>query len=113
MKKILILLLLSLTLKGFSQVWRVVRKPENARYKVYFTNDCGEADIVAYTVLCPSRVKRPGLIYFVSGRSKRGIPIYQVMCKEQADITICWTYRKKYVHWKYTAWERLINEVIK
>lgn len=99
MKKILFTISTLLTLNSFTQCYKIVQNEVTAKYRVYFTKDKSEANILGFKVNSYTEITKPGVIYLAPIYFNKAIPIYEVKSKEKADLIIFWVDKKGDAKW--------------
>jgi hypothetical protein len=86
----------------YSQVVKFIKNPVTAKYRVYITKDPKEATIFVYKVKKYEEAIGAGLFYIVENPMifKEAMTLFEVKKKEDADLIIFYTNKKKEAGYK-------------
>ena len=86
----------------YSQVVKFIKNPVTAKYRVYITKDPKEATIFVYKVKKYKEAIGAGLFYIVENPMifKEAMTLFEVKKKEDADLIIFYTNKKKEAGYK-------------
>ena len=86
----------------YSQVVKFIKNPVTAKYRVYITKDPKEATIFVYKVKKYEEAIGAGLFYIVENPMifKEAMTLFEVKKKEDADLIIFYTSKKKEAGYK-------------
>jgi hypothetical protein len=99
MKKIIITVFSLLTINSFTQCYKLVQNEVTAKYRVYFTKNKSEANILGYQVSSYAEILKPGLIYLAPMYFNKATPVYKVNSVDKADLIIFWVGKKEDAKW--------------
>ena len=91
MKTILLLTwIMAFSVKGSSQIVKFIQNPLLAKYRVYFTKTCNEANQWVYKVKNPADIRKPGHWYVVSNPQlfSKAMTLFKVDSLKDADIVV-------------------------
>ena len=99
MKKFIIFVLILTSKLAQTQSFKFVKSEFQAKYRVYYTQNEKEANVIAYKVANYYDCIKPGYFYIAPIWFEDAIPLFKVTDKSKADILIYWTEDKTKAKW--------------